>query len=62
MTNSWKSVCQVFMPHFFCLLFDVFEFRRVKKEDVGDSARNLKPCHPLYTEIYPGGKGLLWAQ
>ena len=32
---------QVLMSYFVCFLFDVFEFRRVKNEDVGDSARDL---------------------
>ena len=41
MCNSWKSVRQVLMSYFVCFLFDVFEFRRVKNEDVGDLARDL---------------------
>lgn len=32
---------QVLMSYFVCFLFDVFEFRRVKNEDVGDLARDL---------------------
>ena len=52
-----------FYASFFFVCFLMFSsLEPVEKEDVGDSARNLKPCHPLYTEIYPGGKGLLWAQ
>ena len=41
MSNSWKSVRQVLMSYFVCFLFDVYELRRVKNEDVGDLARDL---------------------
>ena len=37
---------QVLMPYFVCFLFDVFELRRVKNEDVGDLARDLTSATP----------------
>ena len=46
MSNSWKSVRQVLMSYFVCFLFDVFELRRVKNEDVGDLARDLTSATP----------------
>ena len=37
---------QVLMSYFVCFLFDVFELRRVKNEDVGDLARDLTSATP----------------